>query len=136
MLLDQKEDIFMNLFLAIVGVLSLIFKASSYSFKARVRCKESYGTDYNIGLRVNLPNHCVTCGSRNSLGCLKKRDITFKFCSFLNFEKSSKNSTRLLKWKNHQNDASVKGHTIKILVKAQKKIRFSMFCNLIREIES
>ena len=74
--------------------------------------------------------------SRNSLGCPKKRDITFKFRSFSNFEKSSKNSTRLLKWKNHQNDASVKGHTIKTLVKAQKKIHFSLFCNLIREIKS
>ena len=74
--------------------------------------------------------------SRNSLGCAKKRDITFKFRSFLNFEESSKNSTRLLQWKNHQNDASVKGHTIKTLVKAQKKIHFSLFCNLIREIKS
>ena len=74
--------------------------------------------------------------SRNSLGCPKKRDITFKFRSFLNFEKSSKNFTRLLKWKNHQNGASVKGYTIKTLVKAQKKIHFSLFCNLIREIKS
>ena len=55
--------------------------------------------------------------SRNSLGCPKKRDITFKFRSFLNFEKSSKNPTRLLQWKNHQNNASVKGHTIETLVK-------------------
>ena len=70
--------------------------------------------------------------SRNSPGCPKKVDITFKFCSFSNFEKSSKNPTRLLKWKNHQKDASVKGHTIKTLVKAQKKIHFSLFCNLIR----
>ena len=74
--------------------------------------------------------------SRNSLGCPKKRDITFKFCSFSNFEKSSKNSTRLLKSKNHQNDASVKGHRIKTLVKAQKKMHFSLFRNLIREIKS
>ena len=56
-----------------------------------------------------------------------------KFCSFLNFEKSSKNSTRLLKWKNHQNDASVKGHTIKTVVKAQKKIHFSLFCKFSQE---
>ena len=73
---------------------------------------------------------------RNSLGCPKKRDITFKFRSFLNFEKTSKNSTRLLKKKNHQNDASVKGHTIKTLVKVQKKIHCSLFSNLIREVKS
>ena len=69
-------------------------------------------------------------------GCPKKRDVTFKFRSFSNFEKSSKNSTRLLKWKNHQSDASVKGHTIKTLVKAQKEIHFSLFCKLIRGIKS
>ena len=74
--------------------------------------------------------------SRNSLGCPKKRELTFKFRSFSNFEKSSKNSIGLLKRKNHQSDASVKGHTIKTLVKAQKKIHFSLFCNLIREIKS
>ena len=84
------------------------------------------------GQKINLAHF----SSRNSLGCAKKRDITFKFRSFLNFEKSSKNSTRLLQWKNHQNDASVKGHTIKTLVKAQKKIHFSLFCNLIREIRA
>ena len=59
-----------------------------------------------------------------------------KFHSSLNFKKSSKNSTRLLKCKNHQNDALVKGHTIKTLMKAQKKIHFSLFCNLIRERKS
>ena len=62
--------------------------------------------------------------SRKSLGCPKKRDITFNFHSFSNFEKSL------------QNDASVKGHTIKTLVKAQKKKHFSLFCYLIREIKS
>ena len=73
--------------------------------------------------------------SRNSLGCPKKREITFKFRSFSNFKKSSKNSTRLLKRKNHQSDASLKGHTIKTLVKAQKKIHFCWFCNLIGEVK-
>ena len=48
------------------------------------------------GQKINLAHF----SSRNSLGCAKKRDITFKFRSFLNFEKSSKNSTRLLQWKN------------------------------------
>ena len=74
--------------------------------------------------------------SRNSLGCPKKRDITLKFRSFFNSDKSSKNSARLLKRKNHQNEASVKGHTIKTLIKAQKDIHFSLFCSLIREIKS
>ena len=80
------------------------------------------------GHKIDLDNF----SSRNSLGCPKKRDITFKFWIVSNFEKNSKNSTRLMKRKNHQNDASVKGHRIKTLVKAQKKIHFSLFCNLIR----
>ena len=66
--------------------------------------------------------------SRNSLGCPKKRDISLKFGSFSNFEKSSKNSTQLLKRKHHQSDALVKGHTIKTLVKVQKKIHFALLC--------
>ena len=74
--------------------------------------------------------------SRNRLGCPKKRDISLKFNSFSNFEKSLKNSTQLLKRKNHQSDDLVKDHTIKTLVKAQKKKHFALFCNLIREIKS
>ena len=98
-----------------------------FAFKSQSPCE-----NMAQGQKINL----VHFSSRNSLGRPKKRDITFKFRSFLNFEKSSKNSTRLLKCKNHQNGASVKGYTIKTLVKAQKKIHFSSFCNLIREIKS
>ena len=32
--------------------------------------------------------------SRNSLGCPKKCDTTFKFCTFSHFKKSSKNSVK------------------------------------------
>ena len=70
---------------------------------------------------------------RNSLGCLKKSDITFKFCSF--FKERLEKLYMAREVKNHQNDASVKDHIIKTLVKAQKKIHFSLFCYLIREIK-
>ena len=93
----------------------------------------SLTTAWHVAQGQNI--HLVHFSSRNSPGYPKKRDITFKFRSFLNFAKSSKNSTRLFKWKNHQGDSSVKGHTIKTLVK-QKKTHFSLFFNLIRETKS
>ena len=100
-----------------------LLAAQNYYERLSVRTA-SHCENMAQGHKIN-PDHF---SSRNSLACPKKRDITFKFRSFLNFEKSSKNSTRLLKWKNHQTDASVKGHTIKTLLKAQKKIHFSLFC--------
>ena len=65
-----------------------------------------------------------------------KRDITLKFWSSSNLEKGSTNSRRSLTWNNHQNDVSAEGHNMKTLVKVQKKIHFSLFCNMIREIKS
>ena len=81
------------------------------------------------GQKINL----VHFSSRNSLGCLKKRDITFKFCSF--FKEKLEKLHMSPEVEKLQNDASVKDHIIKTLVKAQKKIHFSLFCYLIREIK-